>query len=122
MHTTPMTPCTRQAPHASHSWRETGGRRRTYACPGAKGDPANSTIRLRPDAFTPEAMASYGWPSARQAAQAVGVAPSTLRRAVAGQIAPGERLIAALIVGTGRTFEALFQLHVDGKLHDPLPL
>lgn len=121
-HTLTMQPCPRPAPHTAHTWRETVGRRRTLQCPGAQGGPPDATIRLRADAFTPDAMEGYGWPSARQAAQAVGVSPSTLRRAIAGQIAPGERLIAALLVGTGRSFEGLFQLHVNGKLHDPLPM
>jgi hypothetical protein len=66
------------------------------------------TVRLRPEAFTPEALAQYGWPSPYAAAKAIGVSSSTLRRAIAGDTAPGETLIAALLDGTGRKFEQLF--------------
>lgn len=118
----PIEPCTREAPHAGHRWRETGGKRRTYACPGVRGNPADATIRLRSDAFTAPALKSYGWPSLRQAATACGVSPSTLGRAISGQAAPGERLIAALLVGTGRTFDALFRVVAESHTEDPLPL
>lgn len=108
----PEQDCQRPAPHAPHAWRQTkGGRgqpRRTYRCPGHTGAVAQHTIRLRADAFTPDRLATYGWPSISAAADAVGVHSSTLRRAVAGQIAPGERLMAQLIVGTGHSFDALF--------------
>ena len=71
--------------------------------------PAHSpTIRLRPEAFTPDALASHGWGSPTEAARACGVNGSTLRRAIAGEIAPGERLIAALLDGTGSSFDELF--------------
>lgn len=66
------------------------------------------TVRLRPEAFSAEALAEHGWASPTAAADAIGVSSSTLRRAIAGQIAPGERLIAALITGTGRSFDDLF--------------
>lgn len=72
----------------------------------AHTDPAS--IALRPEAFTPDALAAHGWASINAAAVSVGVASSTLRRAIAGDIAPGERLIAALITGTGRPFDELF--------------
>lgn len=66
------------------------------------------TVRLRAEAFTSEALAEHGWGSPTAAAKAIGVSSSTLRRAIAGDIAPGERLIAALIEGTGRSFDQLF--------------
>lgn len=66
------------------------------------------SIRLRPEAFTPEALAKHGWGSPTAAAHAIGVSSSTLRRAIAGETAPGEQLIAALIAGTGKTFDQLF--------------
>lgn len=121
-HTLTMTACARQAPHAPHTWRETGGTRRTLRCPGAQGDPAKARITLRADAFTDAALASYGWPTKSAAARALGINRSSLHRLVTGQITPGDRLIAALLVGTGRTFEALFTVEVDGRLHAPLPM
>ena len=72
--------------------------------------PPRKTIRLRPEAFTDEELARYGWRSPTAAAKAVGVDGSTLRRAIAGQIAPGERLIAALLTGTRRPFDQLFRI------------
>jgi hypothetical protein len=120
--TPPPHDCPRTAPHDSHPWRDTRGSRRTYTCPGVKGAAPDSTIRLRRDAFTPDALRSYGWESATAAARAVGIHSSTLRRAIAGKIAPGERLIAALIVGTGRSFDALFQIVTVSRADTPLPL
>lgn len=67
-----------------------------------------ATIRLRPEAFAPDKLAEHGWGSPTAAARAIGVSSSTLRRAIAGEITPGERLIAALIAGTGKTFDQLF--------------
>lgn len=117
----PLADCPRLAPHARHVWRETGGKRRTYTCGGAQGRAPDSSIRLRPEAFTPEALASYGWAHPTEAAQSIGVSGSTLRRAIAGEIAPGERLIAALITGTGRTFDALFHVVSTDKREPTLP-
>lgn len=110
MHPT-ETPCVRTVAHGPHHWRETGGRRRTYACPGKPAGPAQPrAVRLRRGALTPAALAGYGWPSPRAAGIAMGIAPSTLRRVIAGDIAPGERVIAALLHGTGHTFEAIFEV------------
>lgn len=67
-------------------------------------------IRCKPERFTGEQLARYGWDSPTAAARDLGVASSTLRRALAGETAPGERLIAALIQATGRTFEYLFTI------------
>jgi hypothetical protein len=114
--------CARRTPHHAHTWRETGGKRRTYSCPGLLGDPADATIRLRNGAMSPAQMHSYGWPSLRQAAHACGVSHSQLSRVINGQVAPGERLIAALLVGTGRTFEALFEVDSISHADEPLPL
>jgi lambda repressor-like predicted transcriptional regulator len=69
---------------------------------------SDASVKLRPEAFTREALAELGWSSATAAARAVGVSSSTLRRAIAGDIAPGERLIAALIAGSGKSFDDLF--------------
>lgn len=69
---------------------------------------APGRIRCRPERFTPEQLARYGWPTPTAAARDLGVASSTLRRALAGETAPGERLIAALLEATGRQFEYLF--------------
>lgn len=66
------------------------------------------TIRLRAEAFTAEELARYGWASPTAAAKAIGVSSSTLRRAIAGETAPGETLVAALIHGTRRPFDQLF--------------
>lgn len=117
----PMSPCRSMAPHAPHGWRDTRGTRQTFRCPGAQGLAPDATIRLRPDAFTPEALHSYGWANPRQAALACGVAPSTMRRAIAGEIAPGERLMAALMASTGRTFDSLFVVVTDSRLAPALP-
>jgi lambda repressor-like predicted transcriptional regulator len=73
-------------------------------------DAQTATIRLRREAFTSEALQQYGWASPTAAARAIGVSSSTLRRAIAGEITPGERLIAALLTGTGKTFDDLFTL------------
>lgn len=122
----PMSPCRSQAPHQPHTYRATrwpkGKPRPRYQCPGAEGLPPTATIRLRPEAFTPAALKGYGWANPRQAALACGVAPSTMRRAIAGQIAPGERLMAALVASTGRSFDALFTVLVTDRLEDPLPV
>ena len=118
----PLQDCDRPAAHGAHTWRETGGQRRTYSCGGSRGRAPDATVRLRPDAFTQQALASYGWASRKAAAEAVGVAPSTMRRAIAGQIAPGERLIARLIAGTGHTFDALFTVVITDRQEDRLPV
>lgn len=69
-----------------------------------------ATIKLRPEAFTADALKRHGWDSPTAAARAIGVSSSTLRRAIAGDITPGERLIAALIAGTGSSFAELFTI------------
>ena len=57
-----------------------------------------------------EALAALGYKSPTAMANAIGVSSSTLRRAIAGDIAPGERLIAALLAHTGRSFGHLFRI------------
>lgn len=64
-------------------------------------------IRFRPEAFTPEALAGYGWPDRAALARDLGVYPSTLYRAMDGE-GPGEKLIAALLQVTGQPFDHLF--------------
>jgi lambda repressor-like predicted transcriptional regulator len=66
-----------------------------------------ATIALKPEGYA-KACEARGWGSDQQAAAAVGVAGSTLRRALAGQTAPGEQLIAGLLHATGWAFSDLF--------------
>lgn len=66
------------------------------------------TVSLRPSAFTPQALEQYGYASPTAMAKAIGVSSSTLRRAIAGEIAPGERLIAALLATELAPFEHFF--------------
>lgn len=68
-----------------------------------------ATIALKPDGYA-RACEVKGWRSDQQAAAAVGVAGSTLRRALAGQTAPGEALIGGLLAATGWTFSDLFDV------------
>lgn len=68
-----------------------------------------ATIVLKQDGYQ-RACEVKGWRSDQQAAKAVGVAGSTLRRALAGTTAPGEQLIAGLLVATGWTFSDLFDV------------
>lgn len=103
--------CPREVPHRPHRWRETVGRRRSLLCPGSEAvPPAGYTVRLRPDAFDPASLERYGWRSISAAGAAMGLHPSTMRRLVAGSIAPGERVIATLLMGTGVEFNTLFQV------------
>lgn len=66
-----------------------------------------ATIALKPEGYQ-KACEVKGWRSDQQAAAAVGVAGSTLRRALQGQTAPGEQLIAGLLAATGWAFSDLF--------------
>ena len=67
------------------------------------------TLRLRPDAFTKQAIRAAGFRSATALAEHCGVSSSTLRRAIAGDSEPGSRLIAALSSGTGRPIDELVE-------------
>lgn len=67
-----------------------------------------AAVRLRPSAFTQTALTQYGYGSATAMAKAIGVSSSTLRRAIAGEIAPGERLIAAILATELGPFEHFF--------------
>lgn len=64
-------------------------------------------VQLLADAFT-RLAAAKGWDNPTAAAKAMGVNGSTLRRALAGKIVPGERLIAAILSHLGCTFEQVF--------------
>lgn len=66
------------------------------------------TVALRQSAFTPTALAQYGYGSPTAMANAIGVSSSTLRRAIAGEIAPGERLIAAILATELGPFDHFF--------------
>lgn len=108
----PLEPtCGRHVTHGPHRWRETGGQRRTIDCPGSQVRPRAHVVGLRRGALSPRALKAYGWQTPADAARALGLSPSTLRRVIAGDIAPGERVIAALLAGTGHTFEGLFEVH-----------
>ena len=70
--------------------------------------PEQRIIRLRTSTFTKEGLAKMGHNSPTAMANAIGVSSSTLRRAIAGDTAPGEQLMAALLSATGRPFHELF--------------
>lgn len=61
------------------------------------------TLRLRPEALEQ-------WSSVREAAKACHLSTSTLSRCVAGEMAPGPFVVAALITTTGKPFAALFEV------------
>lgn len=112
----PTPTCGSTAPHPPHRVRKVGGRvngrpggTRMVDCPGVDLSailPGHHIV-LRPEAFTPGRVQSYGWPSLSAMGDALGVHSATLRRAVQGKTRPGERLVAQLIAGTGHTFDAL---------------
>ncbi|WP_116949213.1 hypothetical protein [Jiangella endophytica] len=58
-----------------------------------------------------------GWPSYYAASTALGVSNTTLSRAVTGQTAPGERLMAAILCQLPRHWrhEDVFELVADGE-------
>lgn len=66
------------------------------------------SVALRPSAFTADALAARGFDSLTAAARACGLAPSTLARLHRGEIAPGDRIIAALTIGLDARFDDLF--------------
>jgi transcriptional regulator with XRE-family HTH domain len=66
-------------------------------------------IRLRTDAFDAWA-ASQGLESDTAAAERIGVSQPQLSRVLAGNVAPGEKFIAALLAATGRKFEQMFEV------------
>jgi hypothetical protein len=70
---------------------------------------APATIRLRPEVFADRAKirTALGFRSAHALAEHIGVSSSTLRRAIVGESEPGSQLIAALMRGTGKTFDEL---------------
>lgn len=79
------------------------------------------TVRLRPEAFTPRALQSYGWSSLTEAARKCGLAPSTLARCHRGEVDPGATAIAALLRGTGKKFEDLFTIATTTTASAPRP-
>lgn len=117
------TDCPRQVPHLPHSWRETGGRRRTFLCGGQHGrPPAGLDVRLRPGALGPDQLARYGWRSLRHASLSCGLSAHTLKRVVDGKINPEGKVIAALMFGTGHAFDALFTVTGTDRTEPPLPV
>lgn len=74
---------------------------------------ARRVTRLRPEAFTDDAITTYGWHSLHAGALACGVSPTNLGRALRREITPSATLIASLIHGTGRTFDQLFVVEDD---------
>lgn len=64
--------------------------------------PAPGTLVLRADAFP--------WPSANAAARACGLAPSSVWRVLNGRTDPSARFVAAILRGSGRTFDELFDV------------
>lgn len=68
-----------------------------------------TTIRLRSDAFAAWAE-RQGLVSEVAQAERIGVASTTLNRVKRGEIAPGEKFIAALLTACGRKFEAMFEV------------
>lgn len=69
------------------------------------------TVALRPDAV--QTLTRDRWATLTEAARACGIAPSTLARCAQGKIDAGPVLIAALLSGTGLSFDDLFVV-VDG--------
>lgn len=68
-----------------------------------------ATVRLRVDAFTAWA-GCQGLDSASAAAERIGVDRTTLSRVLSGEIAPGEKFIAAVLTATGAKFERFFEI------------
>lgn len=68
------------------------------------------TVEVRPEAFTADALTEYGWDSLHAGALACGLSPSTLGRALRGDIDAGPVLIGSLIHGTGKAFTDLFRI------------
>lgn len=77
------------------------------------GERTRATIALRPEAVTDEELARYGWDSLNAAAKALGISRSTLARCKDGEMAPGNYVIAALLVGTRRPFDQLFAVVIE---------
>lgn len=67
-------------------------------------------IVLRPEAVDEEALLSYGYATLSEFARACALSGSTMRRVAARQTDPGPRLIAAVMLRTGRRFEDLFEV------------
>lgn len=85
--------------------------RRTFAPDPDK----RRTVKVRPEAFAADALTAYGWDSLHAGALACGLSPSTLGRAVRGEIDAGPVLIGSLLNGVRQrgkrvTFGALFYI------------
>jgi hypothetical protein len=69
----------------------------------------SAVIRLRSGAF--DAWAELqGLTSEVAQAERIGVSSTNLNRIKRGVIAPGEQFIAAVLAGTGRKFEDMFEI------------
>ena len=71
--------------------------------------PTPTVIRLRADAFAAWA-ARKGLETEGAQAEHIGIDRATLSRVRRGEIAPGEKFIAALLAASGRKFEQLFEI------------
>lgn len=71
--------------------------------------PYSHTVRLAPT-FVTEVMPAHGWETLTDAARACGLSHTTLLRVERGEVAPGHRVIAAMLAATGEPFERLFTI------------
>lgn len=68
-----------------------------------------AVIRLRVGPYTEWAAREKLWNGTVQAAR-IGISQPTLNRIRRGEIAPGEKFIAALLAATGAPFEEMFEV------------
>jgi transcriptional regulator with XRE-family HTH domain len=68
-----------------------------------------STVRLRLDVFAGWA-AREGLTTEGEQAERIGVGRTTLSRVRRGEIAPGEKFIAAVLTATEKPFEEFFEI------------
>lgn len=73
---------------------------------GATTSPA---VRLKADAWS-ERMTALHLGRVEEQADLIGVSKSQLYRVLAGDVAPGEQFIAAVLTATGAKFEELFEI------------
>lgn len=71
--------------------------------------PPTTTVRLRLDAFAGWA-AGAGLSTEGEQAERIGVDRTTLSRVRRGEVAPGEKFIAAVLTATGAKFEQFFEI------------
>jgi len=71
--------------------------------------PSAPVIRLRDDALVKWAE-RQGLPSETAVAERIGIGQPTLNRIRRGEVAPGEKFIAAVLSATGAKFERFFEI------------